>query len=586
MDFSRLFDLPYFQLNRFPTKKSLSFKPVNQWIQYSTEDLIFKVNCLSKGLLKMNVIRGAKIGILSHNGNPIWNIIDFACQQIGAIPVPIHSNFHKDELNYIIDLLDLDLCFVSNQEMLDRIPPNTEMKLFSMTDELSVPSWNTLCIDDAKWDDKLEELKASIKPSDLATILFTSGSTGRPKGVMLSHHNIVSNVKSIIPLIPINYKCRTASFLPLSHIFERMVVYTYIAVGCQLFYINEPKDMLRLAKEIRPNYMTSVPRILEKVYEGIHRSIEEKSLLTRKVISWAIKKGEKKKDRSFHPIEFIKIQLADILVYRRWRNLMGGRIKGIGVGAASLQPHLAKLYSTAGIPIREGYGLTETSPVISLNRFEAGGNRYGTVGITIPSVEVRIAEQNEKGEGEIQVKGPNVMLGYYKDPEGTAEKFTEDGWFKTGDIGSFEKKRFLKITDRRKNIFKTSSGRYVAPQVLENELRSNSFVDQVMIIGFQKPFISSLIIPNFELLKRWAQKEDIHWTAPQFMVLNDRVIKHFQEIIDSFNESYKNHERVKEFTLLFEPWSVTTGEYTPTLKLRRNVILAKYEKEIAKMYAS
>ncbi|MCL4107780.1 UNVERIFIED_CONTAM: hypothetical protein GTU68_027165 [Idotea baltica] len=332
--------------------------------------------------------------------------------------------------------------------------------------------------------------------------------------------------------------------------------------------------------------MTSVPRVLEKVYDHINKAIKSAGPIKKQIIKWALISSKKGRKGSVNPLRRLELLICDVLVFRKWRHVLGGRLEGLIVGAASMPAHISYLFNDAGIKIREGYGLTETSPIVSFNRFEAGGNKFGTVGIPIPSVDVKIFNANENGEGEVIVKGPNVMLGYYKNEALTNEKIDENGYFHTGDIGTFVKKRFLQITDRKKNIFKTSSGQYIAPQIIENKLRINSLIDQSMIIGYNRPYLTALIIPNFDLLKVWCEKNKVHWTGPQYMVLHPKVVELFQGIIDKINLELKRHEYIKKFHLLYEEWSIDSGEYTPTLKFKRKVILEKFSKEIDLMYNS
>jgi long-chain acyl-CoA synthetase len=364
-----------------------------------------------------------------------------------------------------------------------------------------------------------------------------------------------------------------------------MVLYTYVAVGAKIFFIDNPQNLLKYIKEIKPHYISSVPRVLEKVHNEINFRVKKSPLLKRKIVKMALKAGERETKQLWNRIiNSGQLMLADLLVYRSWRKVMGGKLKGIIVGAAAMQPHISRLFDRVGIPVKEGYGLTETSPVISFNRFEVGGSRYGSVGIPLPGVEVKILNSNENGEGEIIVRGPNVMMGYYNNESLTKEKINPDGWFHTGDIGKFEQ-HFLYITDRKKNIFKTSSGKYIYPQKIENLLKQHDAIDQCMVVGFQRPYISVLILPDFQFLKSWCKKNSIHWTAELYMVENDRVKIFYDDIFEKMNLSLKNHEKIKSHTLLAHEWTVETEEYTPTLKLRRAKILEKYDKKIDLMYS-
>ena len=404
---------------------------------------------------------------------------------------------------------------------------------------------------------------------------------------MLTHRNIVSNIKSILTLVPVNYRMDALSFLPLSHIFERMVTYLYMAAGTTVWYSDSVEAILADLQEVRPHFFTAVPRILEKMHDHALEERQRRGTLGRKVFDLAIAWGKNYDPlEKLSPVYWLRHQLFNLLVYRRWRQAVGGRVQGIVCGAAALQVPLAKLLCAAGIPVREGYGLTETSPVVAFNHFEPGLYRHGTVGIPIPGMEVKIDRPDEQGEGEILVKGPNVMTGYLNQPAETAAVFTEDGWLRTGDSGHFERRRFLKITGRKRDFFKTSSGKFVAPQRVESHLLESLYIRQVMVTGINQPCVSALIVPDFPALERWCEENGVHWTAPQFMALNPRVLKFMETVIGELNESLEPHERVKKFTLLHEEWTPQRGELTLTMKLARQVIGEKFSKEIEEMYKS
>jgi long-chain acyl-CoA synthetase len=591
MDFRRLFDLLLYQEAKYPQKKALSFKNGYRWESYSTRQCIDIINELSAGFLDLGLKKGDKVAIISHCGSPIWNFVDFALQQIGVVVVPIHSVVKSEDLVFILKDSDSKICFASNKELYEKVnaakASTLNLKDIYTFDKLEgIPHWETIKIPPSESHlAQFATYKAAIHEDDLATIIYTSGTTGLPKGVMLSHKNIVSNIKATISLLPINCDKRVVSFLPLSHIFERMVTYTYIAVGASVYYAERVDEVMPVLKEVRPHYFTSVPRLLEKFYELILKKGNNRNTLVRKILAWAIKLGDRYADnRKFRFLYWIKLRFADLLVYRHWRKALGNKVQGIVVGAAALQPKLAKLFSAAGIPVREGYGLTETSPVVASNRFEPGLYQFGTVGLPVPGVEVKIHEPDELGEGEILVKGPNVMMGYLNRPEETAKVIDEAGWFHTGDVGKFVNKRFLQITDRKKDIFKTSTGKYVAPQVIENQLKTFPFIEQCMVLGFKRPFVTALIVPSFHMLENWCKENNVHWTAPRYMVLNPKVHQLFQSIVDDCNERISSHQKIKKFTLLHENWTVEKGEVTPTFKLSRPNILKHQEKEIEKMY--
>jgi len=589
IDFRRLFDIFPYQQAKFPNKAALVEKQDVGWKKYSTQECITQINRVSAGLLNLGLKKGEKVGIMTQLGSPRWTFVDIGTQQIGGIVVPIHAQVREHEIEHILNDAEVKFLIVENREFYNRVEPIVDRvphlkKIFTFQKLPNIPHYDNLV--EEPMDRHLEEFegrKAGVHEDDLATIIYTSGTTGNPKGVMLSHKNIISNIKATISLVPVNHGKRTLSFLPMSHIFERMVTYTYMAVGAAVYFAERRDAVAQNIKEVRPHYFASVPRFLEKVYDTILEKGGEQGKIVSRTLNWAVNVGERYR-RNMGLLYFFKLKIADLLVYRRWRNALGGKVEGVVVGAAALQPHLGKLFSAAGIEIREGYGMTETSPVISFNRFEPGGVRFGTVGIPVPGVEVRIQSPDEEGEGQILVKGPNVMMGYHNLEERTMAMFDSDGWFKTGDVGKFVHKKFLKITGRKKDIFKTSSGKYIAPALLESKLTASKFINSSMIIGFQKPFVTALIVPNIFQIKKWCTENNVHWTAPQYMVINPKVEKMMQGVIDEMNEELKNEEKIRKFTLLHEPWEVATGELTYTLKVRRPFILEKYEKVIGDMY--
>lgn len=589
IDFRRLFDIFPYQAAKFPNKAALVSKQDLGWKKYSTQECITEINKVSAGLLNLGLKRGEKIGIMTQLGSPRWNFLDLGAQQIGGVVVPLHAQVREHEIEYILSDAEVKFLIVTNREFYERVLPIHKKlpnlkKVFTLGKLPNIPHYKDLIVEPtARHLAEFEGRKAAIHEDDLATIIYTSGTTGNPKGVMLSHKNIISNIKASISLIPVNHGKRTLSFLPMSHIFERMVTYTYMAVGASVYYAERRDAVAQNIKEVRPHYFASVPRFLEKVYDTILEKGEEQGKIARRVLHWAIQLGERYEGK-VGLLYFLKLKIADILVYRRWRKALGGKVEGVVVGAAAMQPHLGKLFSAAGIEIREGYGMTETSPVIAFNRFEPGGVHFGTVGIPIPSIEIKIDSPDENGEGQILVKGPNVMMGYHNLPERTLAVKDESGWLKTGDVGKFVHKRFLQITGRQKDIFKTSSGKYIAPTLLEAKLNASKFINQSMIIGFQKPYVNALIVPNFFHLKKWCEANNVHWTAPQFMAINPKVEKMMQGVIDEINEGLKNEEKIRKFYLAFEPWEVATGELTYTLKLRRAVILERFKKEIDELY--
>jgi len=426
-------------------------------------------------------------------------------------------------------------------------------------------------------DPRVQGLASKITQNDLATIIYTSGTTGNPKGVMLSHHNMICNITSTISMLPIEPGERALSFLPLCHIFERMVVYTYIASGISIRFGQGPEQLMSNIREAKAHYLTAVPLLLERVYEKIIERGRTGNKLSQRVFNNAIELASKY-DVDGDPPPAYKLRLAfyDFFVFRRWRKALGGKLKGVVVGAAALQPRLGRIFSAAGIPIREGYGLTETSPVLAFNRFEPGGVRFGTVGIPVPGVEIKLDE-----DGEILAKGPNVMKGYLNDEASTSQVLDDEGWFKTGDLGSWQEKRFLKIIGRKRDAFKTASGKFINPNRLEGKLRTSKFIDQAFVFGLNQSDPSALLVPNDIALEEWCGRQEIHWTSLQFMILNRKVLTKVREELDQINEGLAGFERIGEFALLHEAWTEQNGLLTPTFKLKRNVLANRFEKEIS-----
>ncbi len=592
MDFHRLFEILDYQLLRFPQAVAFARKDGEAWAKWSTAEAVAERDAISAGLLALGLKRGDRVGILAHCGSPEWAIADAAMLQLGIVPTPVHSTARSDEIAFIAQDAGLRAFFVSNAAMLERLRQSKVSVewIFSFERLPDTISWNALRqTPDEACLRQIEQRRAEITEMDLATLLYTSGTTGQPKGVMLSHANLVSNIKSVLAISPLEPGMAAVSFLPLSHVFERMVTYMYQAAGMSIWYVDALEHLPQALREVRPHFFTAVPRVLERSYERLLERRRHASLWRRKALDWAIALGERYPYAGAYGMPIVyRLQrwLADLLVFRHWRRAMGGRLKGIAVGAAALQPRLGRLFSAAGVDVREGYGLTETSPVVAFNRFEPGGVHFGTVGIPIPGVEVRIANPDTDGVGEIEVRGPNVMLGYWNQPEETAARFTADGWLKTGDQGRFEQKRFLRITGRLSELFKTTSGKFVTPAFVEQQLLRSPFVAQCMVVGLNRPFVAALIVPNFEQLEIWCRENNVHWTAPPYMILNHKVLKLFSQEVQAINEAHLSPvEQVQTFQLLAEPWTAENGLLTPTLKLRRRDIEARFAKEIEQLFA-
>ncbi len=591
MDFQRLFDILPYQQRCFPNKRALAIRQGVAWQFYSTAEAIRLTQRLSAGWLHLGLRKGDRVAILAERASPRWLLIDISLMQAGFIPVPIHSSCLAEELRYILKESGARYAVAANREALEKVLAERAQlpaleEAYCLQELPDYPGWEDLQREPTPaQQEQLQVLKAAIHEDDLATIVYTSGTAGEPKGVMLSHANIVSNIKAVISLVPVDRTKRALSFLPPSHIFERMANYAYLASGASIYYSHNPEETRLLLRSIKPHFFTAVPRLLERAYDSILERIGQLPAPMRWLGLWAVRTGEQYKDKGAQPAFYaLQLALARLLVLRRWRRLLGGRVQGVLVGAAALQPRLGRLFSAAGIPIREGYGMTETSPVISFNRFEPGGARFGTVGIPLPGVEVRIGQHEEGPEGEIQVKGPGVMLGYYQRPEATQEAFTPDGWLRTGDRGQMVHKRFLQITGRQKDLFKTSNGKYIAPEEIEALLRLCPYIEDCLVIGARRPFVSALLLPQFELLYQWAQEEQIHWTAPQYMVHNPKVMDFLRQQVREANRHLPAYKQVGNIHLLYEPWTAASGTLTPTLKLRREWLAEKHQKDIDRIY--
>lgn len=591
VDFTRVFDLIGYQKEKYPNRSALNYFQRSQWRSLSIEEFQNKVNALSCWFIANQFKPGDTILFIPVAGCVEWMLLDFACQQVGIIVVPVHPTVKEEEFHLIATETEARICITHDEGLYFKYfsfkeKAGLSITLYHLQSEknnffsplLQAKSSHDLLT-------QLTDRRNAITENDIATILYTSGSTGLPKGVMLTHGNIVHNIKAILTILPLEAGDRVLSFLPFSHIFERAACYAYLAFGCSLYFSQNKETFTHDFKTVRPLFCTCVPRVLEKMYDFMEEQAEGKNWVKKKLITWAMQVGKRYgPEKRLKPLFQLELQLARVLVLRLWRHRLGGRIKYMAVGAAALRPKIGRLFSAAGIQIVEGYGMTETAPIISMNRFEPGLNKFGTVGLVVPGIEVKIHEPNENHEGEILVKGPNVMKGYFKKPELTAEVL-QDGWMKTGDIGKWVHQRFLKITDRKKDIFKTSSGKYIAPQPLENHLKRSRFIERAMIIGFQRPYVTALIVPHFEILHTWCAQNDIHWTAPQFMIHNIKVRAKFQQELDHLNEELPNVERIKNFVLCNQDWTVESGEATPTLKPIRSIILENYKNDIEKMYS-
>ena len=575
---TRLFDFPYFQRDKYDLQKALVTKKNGKWEATSSQEYINKANAISRGLLRLGVKKDDKIAIISMTNRTEWNIMDIGVLQIGAQTVPIYPTISEDDYEYVLNHSEAKFCFVSCDEVLQKvlaISGKTKKleDVYSFDNLKNCNHWSEVLEKgkDSSNQEEVEQRMQAVQPSDLATLIYTSGTTGRPKGVMLSHDNIVSNVIASEKRVPFKGGARALSFLPVCHIFERMILYLYQYCGIEIYFAEGLEKISDNAKEIKPNLMTVVPRLLEKVYDAIVSKGSELDGIKKKLFFWAVELGLKfepyGKNGWFYEK---KLGIARKLIFSKWQEALGGEIEMMVSGSAALQARLARVFAAAGMPVMEGYGLTETSPVISVNEQENGGWRIGSVGRIIERVEVKIAE-----DGEILCKGPNVMQGYYKDPEKTAEVI-KNGYFHTGDIGEIDADGFLKITDRKKEMFKTSGGKYVAPQLLENRFKQSRFIEQIMVVGEGEKMPAALIQPNFEFLHSWAERNSVTIGQNSDIVHNEKVIARIQQEVDEANADFAKWEKVKQFRLTPDVWSIDEGHMTPTMKLRRKIIKEKY----------
>jgi len=587
MEVTRVFDLLEYQSHNFPKKDALTVKEYGGWTAYSTQDFIDASNKIALGLKKLGIKKDDKVAIISPN-RPEWNFVDFGIQQIGAVSVPMYPTITPEDYEYIFKDSETKIVFAGTQEIYDKIlkaikniPELSPEKIYTFDKIANAQHWKA--ISDLGSLENLKELgniKKSISPNDLFTIIYTSGTTGAPKGVMLTHKNVVSNIKAAISSLVLGEDHKALSFLPMCHIFERTVTCAYIYKGISIYYAENMDTIGENMKEVQPHVFTAVPRILEKVYEKILGKARELSPVAQKMFHWALDLAQEYDTQENKGLVYnIQLSIANNLVFDKWREALGGNVKYVICGSAALNPKLARIFWGACIPVLEGYGMTETSPVITAGMPSKEDYCIGTVGKVVEGVEVKIAE-----DGEILVKGDNVMKGYYKQPEKTTETFTEDGWLKTGDIGEFIQGKYLKITDRKKEIFKTSGGKYIAPQHIENQLKLSLFIEQVMVIGENQKYPAVLIVPMEQELKNWCLENDILYTSLEEMVKNPQVISLYQDEVNEVNYGLAQYEKLKKFVILPSNWSIEGGELTPTLKLKRKNILTKYQSYINSIY--
>lgn len=584
--YTRVFEILTRSVQETNSQEALASKIDGVWKKIPAAEFLRQANLVSLALLKAGIRKDDKIAIVSNN-RPEWHFIDFGIQQIGAVSVPLYPTITVEDYRYILNDAGVKIVFVSNESLHGKVSEAVQSlsdvpQIYSIDPVVGVKNWRELTdLANEAEISSLEVIRETVQPDDLLTLIYTSGTTGRPKGVMLTHRNVISNIEGVKPYMPMQPHERGLSFLPLSHVYERTILYVYMRYGVSVFYAESMETIADNLKEVKPTVFTTVPRLLEKVYDKIVAKGYELTGIKKQLFFWALKLGlryDPAVDQGFW--YNTQMKLARKLIFSKWKEALGGNIKIVCTGSAALQPRLSRVFWAAEIPVAEGYGLTETSPVVSVGRVNPPDLRVGCVGSILPEVTVKIAE-----DGEILVKGPNIMKGYYNQPELTAQAIDAEGWFHTGDIGEAVEGRFLKITDRKKEMFKTSGGKYVAPQLLENKLKESKYIEQIIVVGEGQKFPSALIVPNFEALKVYCNLNQIEYTTPEKMVKNEKVVEKLHSEIERLNESFAQFERVKKYTLLSKLFTIEAGELTPTLKIKRKVVVQKYKDLIESMYS-
>jgi long-chain acyl-CoA synthetase len=586
---TRTFDILDRYLTEFPRKDALGGKKDGTWYTYSTEEYVEKSHQFALGLMALGLKKGDKVATVTTN-RPEWNFADMGLSMTGMVHVPIYPTIGEDEYKYILNHAEVKLVIVGDQKLFEKINPIVQLlsaiegiyafepvegaNFYEEILELGKSKKSEL-------ESKLAEIKKSIQPEDLATIIYTSGTTGVPKGVMLTQNNLVSNFVAHSKMHHLGKDHHVISFLPLCHVYERSVNYHFQYKGMGIYYVGNLNQIVSAIKEIKPHMFNSVPRLLEKVYDGFVTKGKELKGIKKSLYFWAMDLTRHfEYNKKYGPLLSTKIKIADKLIYSKWRAALGGNIVYVVSGGAALQPRIARVLGMAKMLNLEGYGLTETSPVIAVNNPASGEMKIGTVGAVLEGFEVKIAE-----DGEILCKGAGVMMGYYKAQDLTDEVIDKDGWFHTGDIGVFENGKYLKITDRKKEIFKLSGGKYIAPQMIENKLKASELIEQVMVIGANEKFASALISPNFPLLHDWCAENKIHFENNKELIRIPEVIEKIQKEVQIINKTLGSHEQISRIRLVCEEWTPATGELSPTLKLRRSIVASKYQHLIDDIYS-
>ena len=589
IDVKRTFDLLDRYQQKFQRKDALGGKKDGKWYTYSTSEYCEKSKEFALGVLALGLQKGDRVATVTTN-RPEWNFVDMGLAMAGLVHVPIYPTIGEDEYQFILEHAQVKYILVGDKKIHGKIAPIAEkidsvLELYSFEELEECPHFDEILKlgkeKEAEFGETLQSTKSSIQEDDLATLIYTSGTTGVPKGVMLTHRNLVSNFTVHANNHDLGFEHKVISFLPLCHVYERSMNYHLQYKGMGIYYVGSLGGIMPALKEIQPDMFNSVPRLLERIYDGLVSKGKDLEGFKKVIYFWALNRTRKfEYNKKFNPFYSMGQRVADKLVYSKWREAFGGELKIIVSGGAALQPRIARLLGAAGILTLEGYGLTETSPVIAVSNPSTSEIKIGTVGPALPGMTIKIAE-----DGEILCKGPCVMKGYYNAPELTAEVIDKDGWFHTGDIGIFEDGKYLKITDRKKEMFKLSGGKYIAPQMIENKMKESFLIEQAMIIGDNEKFASALISPNFEFLHDWCSKHKIHFRDNEELVQKEEVIAHFRKEVNSINKTVGTHEEIKRFRLVCEEWTPQSGELSPTLKLKRNYVAKKYEHIIQDIYS-
>lgn len=586
MELKRIFDILDNYLEKYPMQNTaLASKKNGKWEKIGIREYVDKVDLISYGLIAIGVRAGDKVGIVSGN-RPEWNMIDFATMQIGAVSVPIYPTISQSDYTHILKHADMKVIFIEGKELRNKLEPilpevDTLENIFTFSNEQSKYRVLDELIEIGKKNqvsDQLKDIKAGIKTDDLATIIYTSGTTGTQKGVMLSHSNIVNQLLNL-EQTPSKWNNTALSFLPLCHAYERVLVYLYQHLGMSVYYAENLGTIGANIKEVTPTMMSAVPRVLEKMYDKLYAAGQKLPFAKRAIYYWAFNLATKYQLDGNSAWMEKKLKLADTLIYSQWRKAIGGNFDIVVSGGSALQSHMGAFFSAIGMPVFEGYGLSETSPVIAVSQRGKNGRKFGTVGPPLPGVELKISEQNE-----IMCRGHNVMIGYYKDPDLTAQVIDKDGWFHTGDTGKFTPEGQLMITGRLKNLFKTSFGKYVNPEAIELKITESRFIENMVVLGENKKFAAALVLPDFDFLKSWCIRHKIEFTTPQDIIRHPQVIKRYVKEIRNYDTYFGSYEQLKRIKLIADEWSANTGILSPTLKVKRQVIEKQYAQEIEELF--